>query len=85
MFGVRKYKAHELQKFIRDKKIFDKNLANVERICNETEDLIPWMSTKVLVDPIVQLRRENIVKTTVAKLENQMAIIHENQNKKMEF
>jgi hypothetical protein len=33
----------------------------------------------------VQLKRENVVKTTVAKLENQMAAINENQNKKMEF
>jgi len=43
------------------------------------------MSTKVLFDPIVQLRRENIVRTTAAKLENQMAAVHENQNKNMEF
>lgn len=37
LFRVRKYREDEFKKYVEDRKVFDKVLDRVERICNEQE------------------------------------------------
>ena len=51
---IKKYKKEDFQRFVEDKKLFDKIIARANHICDEESKLIPNVITRIMKDPNVE-------------------------------
>ena len=76
LLNVRKYKKDDLAKYVADKKFFDKQLAKLNYICEDTKRLIDDVETKIIKDPTVDLQNtEKLINVT--KVRQTLSVDHQ--------
>lgn len=65
MLNLRKYKKHEFHKFVSDRQNFNKQLAKLNYICEDTKTLIDDVQTRIIKDNSIDLQdTEKLINVT---------------------